>query len=194
MQPLIHHLQLSGQFTAHEIDQIQTGLIHRTLQKGELFSEPARPSIEMAFVGKGILRVFSPTQAGQESTHYFIDENNFVVTGSETSGNEHIQAVMRTDLILFSWQIMQQNTSFTPPEWQHFSDYITHRASAERTQQIGISQAGDATARYKKFMEEYPQIAGRVPLSFLASYLGITQQSLSRIRKQLTKKSPPRET
>jgi CRP-like cAMP-binding protein len=194
MQPLIHHLQLSGKFTGQQIDQIQTGLIYRTLQKGEEFSEPSKQPGEMAFVLKGILRVFSPTPAGQELTHYFIDENNFVVAGEVTAGNESILAIMRTDLALFSRQALEQDPSFTMPDWERLKDHITSRALAERTEQINISRAGDATARYKRFMEEYPQIAGRVPLSYLASYLGITQQSLSRIRKQLTKKSPPRET
>lgn len=194
MQPLIHHLQLSGKFTAHQIDQIQTRLIYRTLQKGEEFAEPSKQPGEMAFVLKGILRVFSPTPAGQELTQYFIDENNFVVAVEETAGNECILAVMRTDLALFSRQALEQDPSFTMPDWERLKDHITSRALAGRAEQINISRAGDATARYKKFMEEYPQIAGRVPLSYLASYLGITQQSLSRIRKQLTKKSPPRET
>jgi CRP-like cAMP-binding protein len=192
MQPLIQQLQLSGQFTGQQIDQLQTGLIYRTLQKGDYFSEPAKPQNDMAFVLKGILRVFSHDPEGQELTHNFIDENNFSVAGQETAGNEYIQAVMRTDLVLFSRQLLQ-NPSFNLPDWERLSDHISRQAAAERAEQIGIAQAGDATARYKKFMEKYPQIAGRVPLSYLASYLGITQQSLSRIRKRLTKKSPPRE-
>lgn len=192
MQPLIHHLQLSGQFTAQQIDQIQTGLIYRTLQKGEGFSDPARP--RLAFVATGILRVFTPIPTGQESTLYFIDESNFVLPEEHDLKNGSIQAIMRTDLIIFSQEALQKDPSFTIPDWQRLKEYIVRKALAERTQQIDISQSGDATARYKKFMEDYPQIAGRVPLSYLASYLGITQQSLSRIRKQLTKKSPPRET
>ncbi len=194
MQPLIHHLQLSGQFTAQQIDQIQTGLIYRTLQKGEEFSEPVQPLL--AFVASGILRVFTPTPTptGQESTQYFIDETNFVISEENAPENGSIQAVMRTDLVIFSLQALQKDSFFTMPDWERLKEYIARKALAERTQQTDISRAGDATARYKKFMEEYPQIAGRVPLSCLASYLGITQQSLSRIRKQLTKKSPPRET
>jgi CRP-like cAMP-binding protein len=193
MEPLIHHLQLSGEFTTQQIDRIQTGLIYRTLQKGEYFSEPAKQPVEMAFVLKGILRVFSPIPAGQESTHYFIDENNFAVAGEGATENAYIQAVMRTDLVLFCYPGAQADASNTFPDWPRLKDHITRWASADKAKQCAISDAGDATARYKKFMEEYPQIAGRVPLSYLASYLGITQQSLSRIRKQLTKKSAPRE-
>ena len=43
----------------------------------------------------------------------------------------------------------------------------------------------DATARYLAFIENFPNIANRVPLAHIASYLGITQSSLSRIRKNI---------
>jgi hypothetical protein len=43
----------------------------------------------------------------------------------------------------------------------------------------------DATTRYLSFLEKFPKVANRVPLSYVASYLGITQQSLSRIRKNI---------
>lgn len=197
MQPLIQHLQQSGKFTVPQLDQIQSRLIIRTFQKGDFFSAPGKPANELAFVVKGILRIFSITPGGQESTHYFIDENNFALAGDgaaedKTAGKESIQAVIKTELALLSPQTLQ-NPLFTVSDWIVLRDYITARALLEKAEQTGPTLAGDATARYRKFMETYPQIAGRVPLSHLASYLGITQQSLSRIRKQLTKKSPPRE-
>ena len=43
----------------------------------------------------------------------------------------------------------------------------------------------DATERYQNFSNKFPNIASRIPLSYLASYLGITQSSLSRIRKNI---------
>jgi hypothetical protein len=45
--------------------------------------------------------------------------------------------------------------------------------------------AEDAKTRYISFLEKFPQLANRIPLSILASYLGITQSSLSRIRKNI---------
>ncbi|MFY7814378.1 MAG: Crp/Fnr family transcriptional regulator, partial [Chryseobacterium taeanense] len=43
----------------------------------------------------------------------------------------------------------------------------------------------DATTRYLKFLEIYPTAVNRIPLSYIASYLGVTQSSLSRIRKNI---------
>ena len=188
MQPLIQFLQRSGLFTEPQIDQIRSGVISRTLQKGEHFAGPGSPALEIGFVLKGILRAFSNIPEGQESTLYFIDENNFALAG----GSESIQAVMRTELAILSCQDLQ-SSSFTIVDWDKLANLITVRTRMDKAEQMSPTLAGDATARYRMFMEKYPQIAGRVPLGFLASYLAITQQSLSRIRKQLTRKSPPRE-
>jgi hypothetical protein len=43
----------------------------------------------------------------------------------------------------------------------------------------------DATERYRSFLEKFSGLVNRIPLSYLASYLGITQSSLSRIRKNI---------
>jgi hypothetical protein len=48
-------------------------------------------------------------------------------------------------------------------------------------------RAEEATARYLSFFEKFPQVVNRIPLSHLASYLGITQSSLSRIRKNISR-------
>lgn len=187
MQPLLQHLQQTGQFTEQQIEQLRSGIQCKTFQKGDYFSGNGQPVNEMAYVLKGILRVFSRNPEAQDITRYFIDEHHFVVAGDES-----IQAVMRTDLAVLSAAFLQDQ-GFTLSDWSKLRDIITATALVDKAEQISPNLAGDATARYRKFMEKYPQIAGRVPLSYLASYLGITQQSLSRIRKQLTRKSPPRE-
>jgi len=43
----------------------------------------------------------------------------------------------------------------------------------------------DATTRYLSFIEAFPNLVNRIPLSYVASYLGVTQQSLSRIRRNI---------
>lgn len=48
----------------------------------------------------------------------------------------------------------------------------------------GLVVSQDATTRYLEFMENYPSLINRVPLTYIASYLGVTQQLLSRIRKK----------
>jgi hypothetical protein len=55
----------------------------------------------------------------------------------------------------------------------------------EKVNRISPMLAEDATTRYLNFLKQFPELANRIPLSLLASYLGITQSSLSRIRKNI---------
>jgi CRP-like cAMP-binding protein len=62
---------------------------------------------------------------------------------------------------------------------------IIARALMQKIDRRSPLVSEDATTRYLSFMEKYPKILNRIPLSYLASYLGITQSSLSRIRKNI---------
>jgi len=59
--------------------------------------------------------------------------------------------------------------------------YVMMKMLYQRTFLLNL----DATVRYKEFMREYAHILQRIPLSYIANFLGITQQSLSRLRKQM---------
>jgi hypothetical protein len=73
----------------------------------------------------------------------------------------------------------------TIPYFKALIDGITQQALYDKIQIRNAYMGEDATTRYQKFMVRQPDIALRVPLSDVASYLGITQQSLSRIRKNI---------
>ena len=64
-------------------------------------------------------------------------------------------------------------------------DKVNQQRLLEKVRLKNIYSGEDSTGRYRLFLSEQPEIAGRVPLSHLASYLNITPQSLSRIRRQL---------
>lgn len=70
--------------------------------------------------------------------------------------------------------------------WDEIIAKITSKGLAEKVNKISTMMAEDATERYLNFFERFPALANRVPLSYLASYLGITQSSLSRIRKNIS--------
>lgn len=75
--------------------------------------------------------------------------------------------------------------SMTIIEWDSIIAKITAKGLAEKVNKISPMMSEDATERYEKFLKNFPSLANRIPLSYLASYLGITQSSLSRIRKKM---------
>jgi hypothetical protein len=183
MQELINYLQRLMRLTPQEIDLIKSKIMLRTLQKNDHFREAG-------FILKGILRVFYHNDKGDEITEYFIDENIFVMQLEDNiqqiPSSEYRQAVMKTEVAVFpigEWE----HLSSAIPGWDQLTADLMAAALADQADRMKPTLAGDATACYKDFVDKYPQIASRIPLGYLASYLGITQQSLSRIRKQLAK-------
>ena len=88
-------------------------------------------------------------------------------------------------MIVFSKEAMQE-LSMTIIGWDVIISKITAKGFAEKVNKISSMMAEDATERYLNFFTKFPKLANRIPLSYLASYLGITQSSLSRIRKNIS--------
>jgi len=194
MQEFVQYLLHLGTLSKQEIDQISSIAIHRHLKSGEYFSEAGKTTHEAAFILKGILRVGSYTNSGQQTTLYFVAENDFVIDMEvlpyQPPLSEYAQSVMKTELAIFPAAGLQSLSSAIPI-WDTVFKQIIARTLLDKAARITPAVPEDATTRYKDFLEHHSSIASRVPLGILASYLGITQQSLSRIRKQLARRQPP---
>jgi len=121
-------------------------------------------------------------------TRYFIDEDNFVVVlngfDNTIPSSEYVQAVTECKLLVFSKKSWE-DLSRTILGWDAIVAKITSKGLLQKIERISPLIAEDATTRYLTFLERYPGIANRVALVFIASYLGITPSSLSRIRRNI---------
>jgi CRP-like cAMP-binding protein len=189
MNALINYLLQFGQLNHQQIDLIKSKAKEVILKKENYFSEAGKIARQVAFVTDGILRVCYYNNKGEEITRYFIDENNFAVDlnsyTTQIPSAEYIQAVTDCKLIVFSADALRE-LSLTIIGWDKIASQITSKALIEKVNRISPMLAESAKSRYLNFLEKFPQLANRIPLSLLASYLGITQQSLSRIRKNIS--------
>ena len=97
---------------------------------------------------------------------------------------EYIQAVTDCKLLVFykeDWDALSQ----TIDNWDRITGKIFQKALVEKLDRRSSLVTEDATTRYLTFLEKFPNMVNHVPLSYIASYLGMTQQSLSRIRKNI---------
>ena len=74
------------------------------------------------------------------------------------------------------------------PAYEEFRKKAHARATAARLETMMSQRSQTAEERYLKMLEKFPDIFQRVPQHYIASFLGVKPQSLSRIRKQLTEK------
>lgn len=83
---------------------------------------------------------------------------------------------------------------FSNSDWRELSDTIINwdtiilkissKLLVQKLEKVNLFISQDATTRYLDFLQKYPNLVNHIPLSHIASYLGITQQSLSRKRKK----------
>ena len=188
MEALIDLLLQFGDLNKQQIDLILSKTRMLELKKDEYFSEAGKVPRYVGFVVEGVFRFCYYNNKGEEITNYFANEGNFVVDyskfESQIEATEYIQAVTPCKLL-----------AFTKKDWDDISNIIVGfemikvniikhclTLAMERRSPL-VSE--DATTRYRSFIDTFPNLVNRVPLSHIASYLGITQQSLSRIRKNI---------
>jgi CRP-like cAMP-binding protein len=177
-----------GSLNKHQTDLILSKASVLELRKDEYFSEAEHVPAYVGFVLEGVLRFCYYNNKGQEITNYFIDENNFVSDfqkfEAQVVTSEYIQAVTDCKMLVFSKKGWDDITN-TIVGWEHMVGQIVKKCLLETIERRSPLVSQDATTRYLSFIEKFPTMLNRIPLSYIASYLGITQQSLSRIRKNI---------
>jgi CRP-like cAMP-binding protein len=188
MKELINYLLQFAHLTQQQVDLIKSKGVFKEIKKEKYFQEAGKIPREVAFLTEGIVRICYYNNKGDEITKYFIDENNLIVDINSYHQNipssAYIQAITDCKFIVFSKEAMRE-LSMTILIWDDMLNKIISKALVEKVNKISPMLAEDATERYLSFFTKFPTLANRIPLSYLASYLGITQSSLSRIRKNI---------
>ncbi|CAM4001866.1 MULTISPECIES: Crp/Fnr family transcriptional regulator [Flavobacterium] len=188
MEKLIDYLLQFGNLNQQQIDLIISKVRQVHLPKDKYFSEAGKVAKEIGFVSDGILRICYYNKKGDEITKYFVSENRFVVDldsyNAKIPASQYIQAVLDCKILTISYNDMQE-LSLTIINWDDIINKITTKALVDKVNIISPMVSEDASKKYLSFLEKFPQLVNRIPLSHIASYLGITQSSLSRIRKNI---------
>lgn len=188
MEPLINYLLQFGHLNQQQIDLIKSKAIIKSIKKDEYYHEAGKIPREIIFLTEGIMRICYYNNKGEEITKYFIDENNFIADinsyNQSIPSTEYIQAIADCEYIVLTKTVLEE-LSMTIINWDTIIAKITAKAMAEKVNKISPMMTEDAAERYLRFLNKFPTLANRIPLSYVASYLGITQSSLSRIRKTI---------
>jgi CRP-like cAMP-binding protein len=188
MKAFIDYILQFGDLNQQQIDLITKKAEILDLPKEEYFSEAGKIAQQVGFVLEGVIRVCYYNNKGEEITKYFIDEKNLVVDlesfNNDICSNAYVQAVTDCKLLVFSKKEWKELLDIIIP-WNAIVNKVISRALIQKVERRSPLVSEDATTRYLMFLKIYPNVVNRVPLSYIASYLGITQSSLSRIRKNI---------
>ncbi|MGG8497608.1 Crp/Fnr family transcriptional regulator [Tenacibaculum sp. TC6] len=172
--------------TAQEIRHFSSLTSYKKFNKGDYFIKEGAICNDVAFVTSGIFRSFYHSTAGEEVTYCFLSENSFVTAYSsfisQTPTTENIEAIVATETFIISKEhILQLEQSSN--NWLKLFKLMAEQEYINLEKRIFVLQRESAENRYKSLLQTHPHYLNSIPLSYIASYLGITQRHLSRIRK-----------
>jgi len=185
------YLESRADFTEAEFDSMKALFQSGALRAGEFLQRAGEPAKYAAFVARGCLRSYTIDGKGKEhivqfapETWWFADAMSLI---GKTPSQYFVDAIEDSDLLLIDAPSHQRVIDTVPGYAAAFRSGLQKHAAA-KDQRIVHSLSSSAEERYLAFLQMYPSIVQRVPQWMLASYLGISPETLSRIRKDLSRK------
>jgi len=171
--------------------QIAAAFAEKTILKGGYFLEEGKTSNEYYFLDSGFMRAFAHDVDGNDVTTSFYAPGQVVFEVSSffnrTPSLENIRAL--TDCIGCYITYDELNALFhSREEFREFGRYILVKGFAAYKARMLSHIVSTAEERYTSLLKNNPEIFMHASLKYIASYLGITDTSLSRIRKEFSKK------
>jgi CRP-like cAMP-binding protein len=161
-----------------------------SLAKGEFWLQQGMVCNHVAFLSTGKLRVHYLDESGQEVTCHFFTAGHFISSYTSFLTNapsvESISAIEPAQLWIIHKKDLESLSTDVPAMhiWRRIVAENLFIAMEKRISKLQSKTAGE---RYELLIKENPDIALTVPLQYTASFLGITPQHLSRLRKEATR-------
>ena len=172
--------------TEDDISTFMSMVTSKSLKKGEFFITEGKISRYIAYIQSGIFRTFYHSSAQEEVTYCFTFKNTLITAYSswitQKPTTENIQALTDMELMLISLENMR-DLEVSNPNWIKFFKHIAELEYINLENRVFMLQRESAELRYQNLVDNHPEYLHHIPLHYLASYLGVTQRHLSRIRK-----------
>ena len=178
--------------SATELDQLDPLITKRTLKKGDFLIREGKICDEVVFIKKGILRSFYYSDKAEEITYCLTFPGNMMtafssfITGNPTE--ETIQALTDAELVVIKKENLEKL-------YQKSNAWLKLGKHLSELQYIGLEnrifgyQKYSAKKRYEELLAKQAEFIQNVPVQYLASYLNITPRHLSRLRREISRKT-----
>ena len=187
MENLRRAFSFGGVLSPDEAAYVTGHFAQQQLRPGEHFFAPGDIADQIGFVSTGVCRVYIVgREPDDEATTYFVRPNQFIMDLDSFYSNRPtdsgVQAVIDCRMLLID-RLTWHRLIGEIPKLFILSKSLTETALLNKIKDNDFLHFGTAERKYGEFIKRYPDLALSVPQHYIASYLHITPQSLSRIRK-----------
>lgn len=173
-------------FSHEELNDILSYFKKEKIAKNQLLIKEGQVCKKLYFVEKGMARSYYLKNDGKEVTQWFFDTGKFMTSADSYFNQSPSYYYLETleDSIFYTITYEEMDiVSAKYPKMQQVSHKLVIEALVGMVDKLNAIQFQTSKERYDYMTSEFPDMAHRVPLGHIASYLGMTQETLSRIRR-----------
>ena len=185
------YLQENAGVTNEQLEHLKTSIQKRSVQADDVLLRKGDICKHFFYVEQGLLRFYSVNKKGEKNILEFAPEKWLVVDRASFYFDEpsefYIDAIEQTTVAVLDEQFIDVASELSP-QFRKYNERIMQNHIRHLQNRINRLIGKSAEDRYLFFLEKYPHLTSRVPQWMIASFLGITPESLSRIRGKLSNK------
>jgi len=151
---------------------------HHLLREGQVANK-------IYFINKGFARAYYETREGKECTSWFMGQGELMISVysfyTQQPAAESIELLENSELLSMTWNQLQAIYADFP-EYNYTGRLVTEKYYQLSEERAVLLRTLSAKERYQRLIETHPGITQKAQLGQIASYLGISQETLSRVR------------
>ncbi|WP_109830059.1 Crp/Fnr family transcriptional regulator [Reichenbachiella versicolor] len=190
MNKLIEYINTYTSFNEEEVEALRGTFTVKTFDKKEVIFRAGKVSNELYFVTKGCVRLFYIAD-GIDKTAFFYTEGQFICAGESYTYNvpaiESYEAVEPSEILVFSKAAIEKLT-LKVPKMEIIARVAVENELITSQKVIASFVTKSPEERYIDLLEKQKQLFQRVPQQYIASFLGVSPETLSRIKARVHKK------
>lgn len=186
--PLVDFINKIHPVSDEVMEFMSTRTCYRKVAKGKFLLKPGECCKEYYYIHKGILRSF--IKYGEKEITIWINPEGEITTSIRSIAgprisDEYIQVIENSEIVVIPFDALQELYERFP-EMNKVGRMLLEEYYAASEERVYIARLPNAQARYEHFLSSRPELLNRIPLKYVASYLGITLETLSRLRAKQT--------
>lgn len=184
----VGYLRRLAALTDEDLAPVEAEAQIRRLPARTLFLQCGAQAVDCGTILTGLIREYLPLDDGREVTRGFAGPGDLVGSLSDLLGGHpalsSVVAEADSRIVVVPWQRIRALVA-QRPNWAQFLARVTERLYLAKAAREYELLALDAEARYQRFRTLYAALESAIPLRHVASYVGITPEHLSRLRRRL---------